>query len=141
MSYSRWSSNDFQCDVYVYEAEEGFVIHVASNRITWLVDLPPHYEWEEGGFDFDQWYARSRIMSDLIDDETTHTRAPIGLPHDGETFSYIETPGECATQLVELRDMGYQVPDSVIKDLQEEETEETEQVIDSTWDRGNDDEH
>jgi len=119
MSYCRWSSNDFQCDVYVYESDEGFVIHVASNKITWLVDLPPHYNWEEGEFDFHQWYERHRITMDLMDDETSHSRAPIGLPHDGETFVE-DSPGRAAVKLAELRDLGYQVPDYAITALLEE---------------------
>jgi len=119
MSYCRWSSNDFQCDVYVYESDMGFVIHVASNRLTWLVPLPKPYTGYGDEFDFENWYHRHRTVMDLMDDETTHTRAPIGLPHDGETFVE-DSPGRAATKLSELQALGYQVPDGVITDLLEE---------------------
>jgi hypothetical protein len=32
MSYCRWSSMDFTCDIYAYESDGGFVVHVASGR-------------------------------------------------------------------------------------------------------------
>lgn len=38
MSYCRWSSMDFKCDLYIYEAEDGIAIHVASNRV--IGDVP-----------------------------------------------------------------------------------------------------
>ena len=35
MSYCRWSSNNYQCDVYVYESDLGFQTYVAGNRVNW----------------------------------------------------------------------------------------------------------
>ena len=32
MSYCRWSSMDYDCDLYIYESESGFEIHVARRR-------------------------------------------------------------------------------------------------------------
>lgn len=125
MSYCRWSGNDFQCDVYVYEAEDGFTIHVAGMRIRWTAPLPPPLPtYDPDTWDFHAWYERHRIVSDMLDDDTTHVREPIGLPHDGESFYGIETPGECADKLVELREVGYMVPDYAINALREEEADE-----------------
>lgn len=47
MSYCRWSSDDFQCDVYCYEADEGFIIHVAVSRpVLKDGDLPPRIPFQ-----------------------------------------------------------------------------------------------
>lgn len=32
MSYCRWSTDDFTCDLYCYESSEGYVTHVASYK-------------------------------------------------------------------------------------------------------------
>lgn len=44
---------------------------------------------------------------------------PIGLPHDGDQFNH-DTPGECADWLLELRALGYFVPQYAIDALQAE---------------------
>ena len=80
MSYCRWSSMNHRCDVYAYESDDGFVVHVAKRRY-----LP----------DF----------SDLED---------IGLPYDGETFTY-DTENEMLAGLAELAHVGYVVPPSLLE--------------------------
>ena len=42
MSYCRWSSDDFRCDLYIYESAAGFVIHVAANRVEWDPPTSPY---------------------------------------------------------------------------------------------------
>jgi hypothetical protein len=32
MSYCRWSTDNFNCDFYCYESDEGFVTHIAAKR-------------------------------------------------------------------------------------------------------------
>lgn len=32
MSYCRWSSDNFTCDLYCYESNDGFVTHIAESR-------------------------------------------------------------------------------------------------------------
>lgn len=34
MALCRWSDMDDQCDLYVYESDDGITIHVAQNRVT-----------------------------------------------------------------------------------------------------------
>jgi hypothetical protein len=123
MSYCRWSSNDFQCDVYVYESEDGFIIHVADNQLVWDVPLPEHYTWEDGEFDFDRWHARHLQMRALLDDPTTHRRIPIKSKHAGKTYT-CATAGEAATNLRVLQLDGLQVPEFAIEALVEEHNEE-----------------
>ncbi len=50
MSYCRWSDDDFQCDIYAFEDETCFVVHVATNRRTPEESLP---EWVSYCFSFD----------------------------------------------------------------------------------------
>lgn len=122
MSYCRWSSDDFRCDVYVYESDRGFEIHVASNRVVFAEPLPdpvPLLLPDGSVGDVAAYTARSRAVHDLID---RSAREPIGLPHDGESFCY-DTPGEAAARLQALAEVGYRVPASVVATLVVEESE------------------
>ena len=114
MSYCRWSSDDFQCDVYVYEnVSGGWTTHVASNRP--VIDrsvLPPIVTEDPLS-----WYRRLEAVSEQL---KTAERKPIGLPHDGKTFND-ETPGEAADTLEMLRAVGYNVPQYAIDALREEQ--------------------
>jgi len=114
MSYCRWSSDDYQCDIYAYEAETGFVVHVASSRRRFAEPLPEPVSPSE---DFDGWWKRLKTVSSMLDQATSH---PIGLQNDGESFSF-DTPGECADKLVHLRELGYNVPEYAIDSLREEQ--------------------
>lgn len=120
MSYCRWSSDDYQCDVYVYESHDGYQLHVAGTRRTPAEPFPPFVNWHTEGWE--KWHARDVKVTEMLD---ACPRSPIGLPHDGETFEFGE-PGECADQLVELKAMGYNVPQYAIDALREEQAEETD---------------
>ena len=39
MSYCRWSSDDFQCDVYVFGSDTGFETYVARGRYVGVVKV------------------------------------------------------------------------------------------------------
>ncbi len=120
MSYCRWSDNDFQCDVYVYEdVKGGYTTHVASNRPVYTEPLPPRISLDEhktcGDF-VDRFLERNEKMKVLLNKAE---RKAIGLPHDGETFND-PTPEATADRLQSLKDMGYNVPDYAIESLREE---------------------
>ena len=112
MSYCRWSSDDFQCDVYVYESADGWVTHVASNRAVFAAPVPPMADC----MDVEAVISRHLVVSEMLDDAT---RKPIGLPHDGESFTDM-TAGECADRLESLRELGYVVPQYAIDELRED---------------------
>jgi hypothetical protein len=115
MSYCRWSSDDFQCDLYIYEdVNGGFTTHVAGNRVIYKVDLPdPVALTQETA---SQWAERHYEIMQILDDGEKIERVPIDLPHAGETFND-ETAGECADRVESLIALGYRVPDYVVKDL------------------------
>jgi len=118
MSYCRWSTNDFQCDVYVYEdVAGGWTTHVANNRVKYAEPLPPHVPFD--GENMDAWLERHNKVMEMVHNAT---RVPIGGPSDGQTFNDA-TPGKCAGWLEVLRSEGYIVPQYAIDTLKEEEAE------------------
>ena len=114
MSYCRWSNDDFHCDVYVYEEETVFMIHVASSRYQFKEPISAPVSPTKDGMN--AWMARHRELSRMVGEADIVT---IGLPHDGESFSF-DTADECADELVRLKALGYNVPQYVIDQLREE---------------------
>lgn len=116
MAYCRFSSDDFQCDVYCYASVSGgYVTHVATNKPVLDGTLPPPVPWEKDNAD--AWLARHEAVMAWVEKAE---RKPIGLPHAGERFNDA-TPGECADRLESLRALGYQVPQRAIDSLREEQ--------------------
>ena len=110
MSYSRWSSNDFQCDLYVYaHCDGGVAIHVAGNRVVYAEPLPPPVPFDGSA----AWFARHQAVSAIID---RSERKPIGLPCDGEDY-YLPF-AEAASKVRELIAMGYHCDPSVADDIE-----------------------
>jgi hypothetical protein len=143
MSYCRWSSMNWMCDVYVYEdCGGGWTTHVAGNRrvIQPIPDIlacrlmMALHRWSGVYWDKSSrsmvypmrvrgliyracgrvamfWHNRVHMASlRLI------PLRPIGLPHDGESFSD-ETPTGCADRLESLLAIGYKVPQGAIDAL------------------------
>lgn len=112
MSYCRWSTDDFQCDLYIYEScHGGYSINIASRRRMYHEPLPPPINFVD---DLQGWFSRQqsvmRMPYDMVD---------IDLEHTGKSFT-LDTPAEVITFLGELRALGYIFPDDVIESLQEE---------------------
>lgn len=141
MSYCRFSSMNWQCDVYVYEdVSGGWTTHVAGRRrrIPPIPDLPLHRLPNFGG----TWSKELRRMVypnriNAVCAKLSFTFAafwhnrihmgslhliplrPIGLPHDGARFND-DTPEDCAYTLETLRAAGYVVPQYAIDSLRRE---------------------
>ena len=115
MSYCRWSSDDFQCDIYAYEhVYGGFVTHVAGNRVVFSEPLPPEVPFQKEFIT--EYIARHQKVLEMVGEAT---RVPIGLPHDGEDFDDPDADA-CADRLEYLRSLGYRVPQYAIDALREE---------------------
>lgn len=112
MSYCRWSSDDFKCDIYCYESETGYEVHVASKRV--VGDIPA-IDWISHEVMFKTYKEQMKFVE-------TAERENIGLPYDGESFSFSEA-GEAATLLEHLKGLGYSVPHDAIDALWEDNDE------------------
>lgn len=111
MSYCRWSSEDWKCDVYCYESTEGgYQVHVAARRVVGDV---PKVDWSSPKAVYETYQKQMKFMD-------TVKREIIGLQHDGESFSF-NTAKETAAWLVHLKYLGYVVPEYAIEALMEEE--------------------
>jgi len=116
VSYCRFSSEDFQCDVYCYEdVSGGWTTHVATNRPVLDGTLPPPIMLAPENIK--EWMARHEKVMEWV---SKAERKQIGLPHDGESFND-PTAGEAADRLQTLKDLGYMVPQYAIDDLREEQ--------------------
>lgn len=137
MSYCRFSSDNFMCDVYVYEdCYGGFTTHVAGNRYAFppLPSMPTGWGRVFGGtltaggtrvtypsatkrrlagayyWFFAKWEAVRSFTLDHI------PRRRINLPNAGHRFNDA-TATECANRLMELKALGYKVPARAITAL------------------------
>ncbi len=114
MSYCRFSSDNFKCDVYVYEdISGGYTIHIATSKIIGNAPELPNITKVSSNEYFKAYKAQMKFMD-------TVKRKKIGLPQDGKTFN-VATTKECADKLLELKAIGYSVPQYAIDSLIEEE--------------------
>jgi len=96
MSYCRWSSGDWNCDLYCYEdARGGWTTHVAENRYKYPLKANTEFR---------------HLEKNLV---------KIDLPHAGETFND-PTLKAFRQRLVTLREIGYIFPDGVFQEVDEE---------------------
>ena len=117
MSYCRFSSDDFQCDVYTYaDVYGGYTTYVASYKYIFKKPLPPEVDIS----DSKAWCKRSVKVGKIVDKAKS---VPIGLKYDGACFND-DTAAECADTLEMLREEGYRVPQYAIDALREEAMEE-----------------
>lgn len=113
MSFCRFSTDDFQCDLYCYESDAGYETIVANNRPRWKVPLPPPVELERDTIA--EFVYRTNTVSEMLNHPAMCELKPIGLPHDGAHFCD-KTPQEWADTLQMLKDVGYQFPFELIEE-------------------------
>lgn len=127
MSYCRFSSDNWWSDVYVYQSAGGWITHVAGMRgvIRPVPDIIScsFSAWlcGRGGAAYKAWIRFALLWQRFLHRPSLRLipMRPIGLPHDGETFT-ADTPSECADTLECLRSLGYRVPQRAIDALREE---------------------
>ena len=106
MSYCRWSSDNWQCDLHCYaDVNGGYTTYVASNRVVGKV---PVIDWNAGPEIVVA--QQKRQYSFLLECE----RVSIDLPHAGETLRDA-TLSAFRHRLLELRLLGYRFPDCVLE--------------------------
>lgn len=128
MSYCRWSSDNWKCDLYCYkDVHGGWTTHVAGRRRVGLDQLPPDplLLLTAGGIDSGEWHKKyvehHAILESLPFEEIT-------LPYAGATFndSTLESFRE---HLLHLRSVGYNFPDYVLEEI-DQEIKERDQGLD-----------
>lgn len=133
MSYCRWSSDDYQCDVYVWADVAGtWRTEVAGRRRIFTVPMPPEVTLPVGEAQSPERHAwaeataeRMVTVSRLVDDESLFAWLELPDPEGGHSYEH-DTPGECADNLVRLRAAGYNVPQYAIDSLLEEQTSDAD---------------
>ena len=125
MSYARFSSDDWQCDVYVWADVDGsWRTLVAGRRFVFnqLPDLgPPPLESDEA---FRAWWDRGQRVMDMRGDEAHGHWLELPEPDGGCDYRH-DTPGECADNLERLRSAGFNVPQYAIAALRREKVSQS----------------
>jgi len=119
MSYCRWSSDNWKCDVYCYEdVSGGWTTHVAAQK---RVGEIPRYSFakDDSKEELDRFMREYKAHNEAVDKSTLE---PIGLPYDGETFND-PTLEEFKERLIMLKKAGYNVPAWVFETIDEELSE------------------
>lgn len=122
MSYCRWSSENFACDVYAYEhVAGGWTIHLAGNRVVGEIPAVPPMPGSDLSTDEMQAWARQyREASDIRHKFLMEAqREDIELPHAGGTID-CGSLQEFRDKMLELRGIGYRFPDRVFETIDQE---------------------
>lgn len=116
MSYCRWSSDNWKCDVYCYEdVRGGWTTHVASLK---RIGEIPKYSFPKDGSneERERFACEYKAHHEALDKTEL---VPIDGPCDGETFND-STLEEFRDRLTALKDAGYHVPNWVFETIDEE---------------------
>lgn|SRR5574337_32219 len=113
MSYCRHSTDDFHSDVYTYESREGWITHVAANRLIFEEPLPDKVDDNHPDY-----IKREQEVLRRVQEAERHD---INLPFAGTTFKD-KNREECLRHLRLLRKVGFHVPQKAINRLEEEIT-------------------
>ncbi len=124
MSLCRFSSDNYRCDVYIYESSTGgFAVHVAANRYVSEDPIPELQDDTLLSGDPERILAAFRTQEDWLKKARTER---IGLLCDGQ--SYHEPDAEtCLSRVLHLKGLGYTIPDFVIEALQAESLADTQE--------------
>lgn len=113
MSFCRWSTDDYLCDLYCYESDEGFETHVANRRRVYKTPLPDKIVYSEATSE--AFLVRHMTVGEY-EEGKDFEYVPVGLEHNGESFvdssmkEFIET-------LKMLKAAGYRFPFELIEEL------------------------
>jgi hypothetical protein len=117
MSYCRWSSDNFNCDIYAYESDMGYEVHVAAGKYKGKIPETDFSLIRQGGDKNIAKYMRQRkAQSKYLEKCGTE---PIGLPFDGESYTLVSLQ-EFYDKMLELKNTGYMFPDYVLEVIKEE---------------------
>ncbi len=126
MSYCRFSTDDFQCDLYIYECVTGqWMIHVAGRKVVYKESLPESVKLDAASEEsWKAWLERKKKVDEIRERSEL---VAIGLPYDGQTIA-VDSPGECADAVEMLLALGYRAPKGIVGELRDEQKE-----LDDGW--------
>lgn len=112
MSYCRWSSDDWKCDLYCYHSICGnFITHVAGRKHVGVPVNPYKFPTKE-------WSSFNLKQMEFLE---TAEMVNIGLPYDGASFS--DPDLKSFLQRVNcLKEAGYHVPMWILESIEEDLT-------------------
>lgn len=118
MSYCRWSSDNWQCDLYCYENTFGsYSTHVAKARYGGEIPVVPDIFKTP----LEEWCEAHKKQMDYL---KTAKRIPIDLPYAGESFDDPDLPS-LLKRIKILKEVGYYIPAWIVPEIEEEIMMET----------------
>lgn len=112
MSFCRWSSMNWKCDLYCYESERGLETIVAGRRVIGpvpTVDIKGFLEYKISVEEYmQQGLAQHQFMEDC-------SYESIGLKYDGQHF--LDDKETFLSTLTMLREEGYIFPEITQEDI------------------------
>jgi hypothetical protein len=107
---------DFTCDIYAYESDMGYQVHIATRRRMGPQPYVPWSEFLDKQVSSEELWEAYRIYSDAIDSSGF---MDIGLEFDGQSFCYGD-PRDFYDAMIEFREMGYNFPDEALEMIRED---------------------
>ena len=113
-----------KCDVYAYEGQYGYVIHLAGRKRKHIDKAPPDpFEAITSDKGLDEYIKRSVEWNKWAESPEGNVFEDLRLPHAGESFD-LPTLEDFKNKLVYLRELGYTFPDYVLETIDEEMKDE-----------------
>jgi hypothetical protein len=116
VAYCRWSTDSFRCDVYAYEAEDGYMIHVAGRKRAVPGDLNQPSLHPEDMVSADDYAARYKAWDDAYQALPWRN---IVTPSAGKSF-HEPTLEAFRARMQALRAEGIRFPDTVLEEIAQE---------------------
>ena len=110
-----------RCDVYAYESEFGFTIHLAARRRKNIENAPQLPDLNTTNIE--EYLKVSKKLHDWYDTEEGSEFVDIELKHAGESFVEDDLE-DFHGRMLYLRDIGYVFPDYVLESIEEEMKDE-----------------
>jgi hypothetical protein len=120
VSYCRWSSDDYQSDLYIYESTTGYEVHIAGRRILYSKKLPDWVPFTPENIQNGTWQQRQEEVEKLL---YSSEKQDIEFKHAGKCYTFPDGKS-CADFVKELISLGYNVPNGVVEALIESDKEE-----------------
>ena len=119
MSYCRFSTDDFRCDFYAYESEDGFHLDVAGSRTDWE---PPPSPYDPASWDLDE-EEFTRIAAEYHEALQAAPRECINLEGAGQHHRF-DTLSEMRDMIEDHVRRGFRAPGWLLPSLDDELAEE-----------------